>query len=133
MKNQKSSGQIECPQTKFQRTNIKVNVQVYNVSLISRMWDGVIMKSRKSHYRQVPYHAYSTYIQTSNQAIRDKKPIKKVQAVPKLRKLYKTWKICENFSQKYVQKGYMTSPTPKSHHVLIGSRGATTKNKKQKN
>ena len=35
------------------------------------------MKSRKSHYRQTPYYAYSTYIQPSNQAIRDQNQLKR--------------------------------------------------------
>ena len=46
------------------------------------MWGEAIVKSWKSHYRQVPYHAYSTYIQTRNQANRDKKSIKKAQTIP---------------------------------------------------
>ena len=37
----------------------------------------VIVKSRESHYGQAPYHAHSTYIQTSNQVVRDQNPIKK--------------------------------------------------------
>jgi len=37
------------------------------------------MKSRKLHYKQVPCHASSTYMQISNLVIRDQKPIKKVQ------------------------------------------------------
>jgi len=32
-------------------------------------------------------------------------------------------KKIEKFSQKYMQKGYMTPPTPKSNNILIGSRG----------
>ena len=40
----------------------------------------------------MPNHAYSTYIQTSNQAIRDQKPIKKAEIAPKPRKLHKNWK-----------------------------------------
>ena len=55
----------------------------------------------------MPYDVYSTYMQASNQANRDKKLIKKAQTIPKLRKLYKSWKI----SQKYVQKGYMRGDT----------------------
>jgi len=42
-----------------------------------------MVRSRKSHYRQVAYHAYSTYIQTSNQENSDQKPIKKVQTTLK--------------------------------------------------
>ena len=86
------------------------------------------MKSRKSHFRQVPYHAYSTYIQTSNQAIRGQKPIKKEQTTPKPRKLYKKMKI---FHKNMCKKG-IRLPPPKSHNVLIGSQGTTTKNKKHK-
>jgi len=65
------------------------------------------MKSRKSHYGLVSYHSYSTYIHASNQAIRDQKPIKKVQITPKPR----TIKKIEKISQTYVQKEYMT-PLP---------------------
>jgi len=87
----------------------KVNVQVYKVGATSHMWDGVIMKSRKSHYRQGACHAYFTYIQTSNQAIRDQKK-KKGTNNPKtkktIQKLINLWK----FSQKYEQKGYMIPP-----------------------
>jgi len=59
----------------------------------------------------VPYHAYSTYIQISNQANGDKKPIKKVQTTPKTKKNYtKIEKFSPKFSQNYMQKGYMSSP-----------------------
>jgi len=63
------------------------------------------MKSRKSNYRQVPYHAHSTYIQTSNRAIKDQKPITKGTNKPETKK--NDTKI-EKFAQKHVQKGYMT-------------------------
>jgi len=55
------------------------------------------VKIGKSQYSQAPYHAHSTYIQNSNQAIRDQKPIKKGTNNPETKKNYT--KI-ENFSQK---------------------------------
>jgi len=82
----------------------------------------------------VPYHAYSAYIQTSNQATRDQKPLKKVQTTSKPRKIIQKLK---NFHKKYAQKGYMTPPTPKSHSALIRARRHNQeqkyKNTKQKN
>ena len=71
----------------------EVNDQVYKVGTTSHMWVAVIMKSWKSHYKQAPYHAYSTYIQTSNQANRDQIPIKKAQPTPKPRKTIPKLKI----------------------------------------
>ena len=77
------------------------------------------------------YHAYSTYLQTSNQVFRDQKPIKKAQTTPKPIKLYKNGKI---FTKIWAKRVYDSpSPTPKCHNVLIGSQGATTKNKNIKN
>jgi len=67
------------------------------------------MKSRKSHYRQVHHHAYSTYIQVSSQANINQKLIKKEQKSSKPRK---TIQKIEKILQKYVQKGYMTLPSP---------------------
>ena len=46
----------------------------------------------KVYYRQVPYHAYSTYIQTSNQAIREKNQSKRAQTTAKPRKTVQKWK-----------------------------------------
>ena len=43
----------------------------------------VTVKNRKPHHRQLSYHAYSTNIQASNQAIRDQKPIRNAQKFPK--------------------------------------------------
>jgi len=82
----------------------------------------------------VPHHAYSTYTRTSSQVNRDQKSIKRAQTTPKSKEGLQNLKnFHKNFSHKYVQKGYMTpSPALKSHNVLIGSRGATTKNKNTK-
>ena len=86
----------------FNLPTSKVNVQVYKVGATSHMWDGVIMKSRKWHFRQVPYHTHFTYTQTSNQAIRDQKPLKKVQIIPKPKKLQKKF---EKFHKNMCKKG----------------------------
>ena len=69
------------------------------------------------------YRTYSTYIQTSNQAIRNQKPNKKGTNKPKTKKTTQKLKIYEKISKKYVQKRYMTPPThpPKYHNVLIGA------------
>jgi len=74
------------------------------------------MNSRKSHYRQVPYHVYYTYIQTSNQANRDKKTNQNDTNNPKTKKLHKNVKIFHKDMRKRVH-----APTPKSHNVIIGS------------
>jgi len=50
---------------------------VYKVGIILHMLDGVIMKNQKLYHREVFYHAYSTYIHASNQAIIGQKPIRK--------------------------------------------------------
>ena len=71
-----------------------VNVQVYKVGTTLHLWGGVIIKSWKSHYVQVPYHAYSTCIQTNNQANKDKKPIKKAQTIPNQENYTKKFKNC---------------------------------------
>jgi len=60
------------------------------------------VKIQKSHYRQVPCHAYSTNIQTSNQVLRDQKPIKKAQNTLELRKLYKKFKFFHKICAKRV-------------------------------
>jgi len=70
------------------------------------------MKSRKSDYSQAPYHAQSTYMETSNQAIRDQKPIKKGTNNPETKKNYT--KIKKNFSKIFIKicaRRYMTPPT----------------------
>ena len=59
-------------------------------------------KNRKLHFRQVFHRAYSAYIQAGNQAIKDQKPIKKVQKSRKTKKKNQTQ--IERFSQKYAQK-----------------------------
>jgi len=133
MKNQKSNDPVECPWTKFQHTNITINVQVCQVGTTSHMWGGVIRKSRKSHNRQVSYHVYSTYMQTSNQAIRDQKPIKEAQTTLKPRKLHKNWKFfTKNFIKICAKRIYDSPPTHESYNVLIESRGDTMKNKNTK-
>jgi len=66
------------------------------------------MKIRKSHYRQAPYHAHSTYIQTSNQAIRDQKLIKKGTNNPETKKNYNNnWK---SFTKIYAKRVYDSLP-----------------------
>jgi len=115
----------------------QINVQVYKVGTTSHMWGGVIVKSRKSHYKQAPYHAHSTYIQINNQAIGDQKPIKKGTDNPETKKSYtKHGKFSQNLTKNMCKKGIWLPPpnthTPKSHNVLIGSWGDTTKNKNTK-
>jgi len=101
MKNQKSNDHVECSQTKFQHTNIKsqcLSVQGrHNVAHVRWSYD----ESRKSHYRQVLCHTYSTYIKTRSQTNRDKKTNQKGINNQKSLKLYKKNK---NFSQNFVQK-----------------------------
>jgi len=75
------------------------------------------MKSRKLDDRQAPYHAYSTYIQTTNQESKDPKSIKKAQTNPR-----------------YVQKGNMAPPP---HHLnftmfSLGVKEPQTRTKIQK-
>jgi len=60
------------------------------------------MKRQKSYYKQVPYHAYSTYIEVSNQPNKDKKPIKKAQTTPKPKK---TITKIEKFHKNMCKKG----------------------------
>ena len=74
----------------------QINIQVYKIGTTLHMGDGFIMKSRKSHYREATYHAYSTYMQTSKQAFRDQKPIKKEQKTPKTKKTTQKLKIFHN-------------------------------------
>jgi len=62
----------------------------------------IIVKIQKSHYSQMPHHAHSNYIQTSNQAIRDQKPIKKCTNNPKTKKNYTKM---ENFHKNMWKKG----------------------------
>jgi len=89
MKNRKLGDQLECSRTKFQCTNITNQCSWvqgrHNIAHVRWSYH----ESRKSHYTQVSYHAYSTYTKTSNQAIREQKPIKKAQTTLKPRKLYK--------------------------------------------
>ena len=63
----------------------------------------------------MPDHAYSTYIQVTNHANMDKKPIKRQQKSLKPRK---TIQKLKNFHKNKCKKAY-DSPTPKSHNVLI--------------
>ena len=81
------------------------------------------MKNQNSHRRQLSYYAYSTYIQVSNQAIRDQKPIKKAQKSSKPRETIQQLKKFHK-NKKYAQKGIrLPTPTPKSHNDLIETRG----------
>jgi len=65
------------------------------------------MKDLTSHHRQVFYLAQSTYIQVSNHAIRNQKPIQKGTKIPKAKKNYtKKGKIFT----KTCAKGFTTSP-----------------------
>ena len=52
------------------------------------------------------YHAYSTYIQASDQAIRDQKPIEKAIKIPKAKK---NWTKVEKIFTKICGKGHMIS------------------------
>ena len=61
------------------------------------------MKNQKLYCGQVFCHAYSTYIQANNQAIKDQKLITKTQKSPKAKK--KNYTNIEKFSQKYALKG----------------------------
>jgi len=82
------------------------------------------------------YHTYSTYIQASNQAIRNQKPSQKGTNIPKAKKnLYEINELHKNRKNtKICAKGYMTStPTSKSHNVLIRSQAATTNNRNPQN
>jgi len=68
---------------------------VYKAGTTSHMWGEVIMKNQNLQHWQVFYHAYSTYVQASKQAIRDQKPTLKGTNIRKARKkLYKM----DNFS-----------------------------------
>jgi len=69
------------------------------------MWNEVIMRHRKQHCRQVFHHAYSTYIQACNQAIKGQKPIRKAQNFPKAKAKNYTKFPQKIVSQKYTQKG----------------------------
>jgi len=57
------------------------------------------MKHLTSHLRQTFYHAHSTYVQASNQAIGDQNPIQKGTKSPKVKKNYTEIEI---FSQEHV-------------------------------
>ena len=52
----------------------------------------------------MPYQAYSTYMQTSNQAFRDQKPIKQAQTTPKTKKTIQKLKM-KNFHKNMHKKG----------------------------
>jgi len=68
----------------------KVNDSVHKVDTKPNMWNGVIARGQRSHCGQVFHHACSTYVQPSNQAMKDKKLIRKAQKSPKAN--YKTYK-----------------------------------------
>ena len=95
------------------------------------------MKNQKPHHRQVSYHAYTTYIQAINQAIKDQKSIQKGIKIPKVNKKYTNIEILHKNRKSFIKlcaKAHMTfQPTPKSHNVLIRRRGATTGTKTHKN
>jgi len=97
MTNRKSNDHIEYPRTKFQCadiTNQYSSVQDrYNITHGRWIYHE---KPKKSHYREATYHAYSTYMQTSKQAFRDQKPIKKEQKTPKTKKTTQKLKIFHN-------------------------------------
>jgi len=57
------------------------------------------MKSQKSHYRQVSYHAYSTHLQTSNQA-NGNQTNKKGTSNFKTKKTIQKLKITKNICRK---------------------------------
>ena len=78
--------QVECLKPNFSIPTSQINVQVYKVGTTLHMNGGVILKSRKSHYRQAPYRAYFTCMQTPNQAIKDQNQSKKAQTTPKISK-----------------------------------------------
>ena len=70
------------------------------------------MESQNSHYRQVPYYAYSTYIQTSKQANKHQNQLKRHKQPQNQQKLYKNFKNFTKIRAKRVQQGCMTPPPP---------------------
>jgi len=75
------------------------------------------MKNQKSHYRQVSYHVYYTYIQTSNQANKNKNQSKGTK-IPKTKQNIQKVK---SFTKIYGKRVY---DSPSHLNLTTSSLGA---------
>ena len=81
------------------------------------MWDGVITENQKLSSRWVSSHIYFTYIQASNKASRDQKPIK-MHKSPIAKKNYRK---NEKKITKIRTKGYMTYQRLHLNLIMLSS------------